>query len=88
MEFPVEADKEVQLLAVGLADESGAPIDAPMRDRPFAVRVRFRVSERVGGIDVGVYLVTKRGVRVIDERWSDRERGVAPAEGTGEWRYP
>jgi ABC-type polysaccharide/polyol phosphate transport system ATPase subunit len=85
VEFPLEADKEVQLLAVGLADESGAPIDAPMRDRPFAVRVRFRVSERVGGIDVGVYLVTKRGVRVVDESWSDREQGVAPADGTGEW---
>ena len=85
VEFPLEADKEVQLLAVGLADESGAPIDAPMRDRPFAVRVRFRVNERVGGIDVGVYLVTKRGVRVVDESWSDREQGVAPADGTGEW---
>jgi ABC-type polysaccharide/polyol phosphate transport system ATPase subunit len=85
VDFPLEADKEVQLVAVGLADESGAPIDAPMRDQPFAVRVRFRVSERVGGIDVGVYLVTKRGVRVIDESWSDREKGVAPADGTGEW---
>jgi ABC-type polysaccharide/polyol phosphate transport system ATPase subunit len=85
VDFPLEVDKEVQLLAVGLADESGALIDAPMRDRPFAVRVRFRVSERVGGIDVGVYLVTKRGVRVVDESWSDREQGVAPADGTGEW---
>jgi ABC-type polysaccharide/polyol phosphate transport system ATPase subunit len=85
VDFPLEVDKEVQLLAVGLADESGAPIDAPMRDRPFAVRVRFRVSERVGGIDVGVYLVTKIGVRVVDESWSDREQGVAPADGTGEW---
>jgi ABC-type polysaccharide/polyol phosphate transport system ATPase subunit len=85
VDFPLEVDKEVQLLAVGLADESGAPIDAPMRDRPFSVRVRFRVNERVGGIDVGVYLVTKIGVRVVDESWSDREQGVAPADGTGEW---
>jgi ABC-type polysaccharide/polyol phosphate transport system ATPase subunit len=85
VDFPLELDKEVQLLAVGLADESGAPIDAPMRDRPFSVRVRFRVNERVGGIDVGVYLVTKIGVRVVDESWSDREQGVAPADGTGEW---
>jgi ABC-type polysaccharide/polyol phosphate transport system ATPase subunit len=85
VDFPLEVDKEVQLLAVGLADESGAPIDAPTRDRPFAVRVRFRVREQVGGIDVGVYLVTKRGVRVVDEHWSDREQGVAPADGAGEW---
>jgi ABC-type polysaccharide/polyol phosphate transport system ATPase subunit len=85
VEFPVDAEKEVQLLAVGLADESGAPIDAPARDKPFAVRVRFRVSERVGGIDVGVFLVTRRGVRILDENWSDRVQGVAPADGTGVW---
>jgi ABC-type polysaccharide/polyol phosphate transport system ATPase subunit len=85
VEFAVDREKEVQLLAVGLADESGAPIDAPARDRPFAVRVRFRVGERVGGVDVGVYLVTRRGVRVLDENWSDRVQGVAPADGTGVW---
>jgi ABC-2 type transport system ATP-binding protein/lipopolysaccharide transport system ATP-binding protein len=85
VEFPVDAEKEVQLLAVGLADESGAPIDAPARDKPFAVRVCFRVSERVGGVDVGVYLVTRRGVRVLDENWSDQVQGVAPADGTGVW---
>jgi ABC-type polysaccharide/polyol phosphate transport system ATPase subunit len=85
VEFPVDPEKEVQLLAVGLADESGVPIDAPARDKPFAVRMRLRVAEPVGGIDVGVYLVTRRGVRVLDENWSDRAQGVAPAEGAGTW---
>jgi ABC-type polysaccharide/polyol phosphate transport system ATPase subunit len=85
VEFPVDPGKDVQLLAVGLADDSGAPIDAPRRDRPFAVRVRFRVGERVGGVDVSVYLVTRRGVRVVDESWSDRAQGIAPAEETGTW---
>jgi ABC-type polysaccharide/polyol phosphate transport system ATPase subunit len=85
VQFPIDAEKEVQLLAVGLADKSGAPVDAPARDKPFAIRVRFRVGKRVGGVDVGVYLVTRTGVRVLDESWSDRAQGVAPADGTGVW---
>jgi ABC-type polysaccharide/polyol phosphate transport system ATPase subunit len=85
VEFPVDPGKEVQLLAVGLADEAGTPVDAPARDRPFAVRVRFRVGKRVGGVDVGVYLVTRRGVRVLDENWSDQAQGLAPANETGIW---
>jgi ABC-type polysaccharide/polyol phosphate transport system ATPase subunit len=85
VEFPVDPGKEVQLLAVGLADEAGTPVDAPARDRPFAVRVRFRVAKRVGGVDVGVYLVTRRGVRVLDENWSDQAQGLAPANETGIW---
>ncbi len=38
VEFPVDEEKEVQLLSVGLTDEHGEQIDAPVRDRPFAIR--------------------------------------------------
>jgi homopolymeric O-antigen transport system ATP-binding protein len=85
VEFPIDAEKEVQLLAVGLTDEAGVPVDAPARDEPFAIRVRFAIRANVGGLDVGVYLVTRRGVRVLDENWSDQAQGLAPAEGTGIW---
>lgn len=85
VEFAVDEDEDVQLLSVGLADENGDQVDAPVRDRPFAIRVRFAVRRSVGGVDVGVYLVTSKGVRVLEENWSDGNRGAAPAEATGVW---
>jgi ABC-type polysaccharide/polyol phosphate transport system ATPase subunit len=83
VEFPRDDAKEVQLLSVGLTDEDGAQVDAPIRDRPFAIRVRFLVHRDVGGVDVGVSLMTRNGTRVLEESWSDRTQGLAPAEGAG-----
>jgi ABC-type polysaccharide/polyol phosphate transport system ATPase subunit len=83
--FPADRAKEVQLLSAGITDERGDRLDAPVRDRPFAVRLRFAVRANVGGIDVGVRLTTSRGVRVVEESWSDSTDGVTPAEGTGTW---
>jgi ABC-type polysaccharide/polyol phosphate transport system ATPase subunit len=85
VEFPLDEEREVQLVSVGLTDESGAPVDAPARDRPFAVRVRFLVRNRVGALDVGIYVVTRRGIRVLEENWSDRADASALADGTGVW---
>jgi ABC-type polysaccharide/polyol phosphate transport system ATPase subunit len=85
VEFPVDLDKQVQLLAVGLTDENGASTDAPTRDKPFAIRVRFLVRENVGALDVGISLTTRRGIRVMDESSSDESRGLAPVNGTGVW---
>jgi ABC-type polysaccharide/polyol phosphate transport system ATPase subunit len=83
--FPVDSEKEVQLLSVGVIDERGEQLDAPVRDRPFGVRIRFVVRQNVGGIDVGVHLITSRGVRVLEENWSDGTGGVTPTAGTGTW---
>jgi ABC-2 type transport system ATP-binding protein/lipopolysaccharide transport system ATP-binding protein len=85
VEFPVEREKEVQLLSVGLTDEAGNQVDAPVRDRPFGVQVRFVVRENVGAVDVGIRLLTSNGVRVLEENWSDSAGGFAPAAGTGIW---
>jgi ABC-type polysaccharide/polyol phosphate transport system ATPase subunit len=85
VEFSPDESKEVQLLSVGLTDERGAQVDAPVRDRPFAIRVRFLVRRDIGGVDVGVSLMTRNGTRVLEESWSDRTQGLAPAEGTGIW---
>jgi ABC-type polysaccharide/polyol phosphate transport system ATPase subunit len=85
VEFSRDEEEEVQLLSVALTDERGAQVDAPVRDRPFAIRVRFLVRREVGGVDVGVSLMTRNGTRVLEESWSDRTQGVAPAEGIGIW---
>jgi ABC-type polysaccharide/polyol phosphate transport system ATPase subunit len=85
VEFPLDEEREVQLLAVGLEDENGVPADAPVRDKPFAVRLRFTVRNDVGGVDVGIRLMTRTGVRALDENWSDQAHGLTPAVGTGTW---
>jgi ABC-type polysaccharide/polyol phosphate transport system ATPase subunit len=82
VEFPDDPEAIVQLVSIGIADVSGAPLDAPRRDEPFAIRVRFLVRERAPGLDVKVYLVTRRGVRVLEENLSDQE----PAAQCGEVR--
>jgi ABC-type polysaccharide/polyol phosphate transport system ATPase subunit len=85
VEFSQDEQKEVQLLSVAVTDESGAQVDAPVRDRPFAIRVRFLVRQDVGGVDVGVWLMSRIGTRVLEENWSDATQGRAPAGGTGTW---
>jgi ABC-2 type transport system ATP-binding protein/lipopolysaccharide transport system ATP-binding protein len=85
VEFSRDEEKEVQLLSVGLTDEHGSQVDAPVRDQPFAIRVRFVVRRNVGGVDVGLSLMTRNGTRVLEENWSDRNQGSAPAGGTGVW---
>jgi ABC-type polysaccharide/polyol phosphate transport system ATPase subunit len=85
VEFSGDEQKEIQLLSVALTDEDGSQVDAPVRDRPFAIRVRFVVRREVGGVDVGVSLTTRSGTRVLEEHWSDSSRGLAPATGTGVW---
>ena len=85
VEFPLDEERDVQLLAVGLADENGMPVDAPARDKPFAIRLRFTVRNDVGGVDVGVRLLTRTGVRALNESWSDQAHGLTPAVGTGTW---
>jgi ABC-type polysaccharide/polyol phosphate transport system ATPase subunit len=85
VEFSQDERKEVQLLSVALTDEDGTLVDAPVRDRPFAIRVRFLVRQEVGGVDVGVWLMSRSGTRVLEENWSDATQGLAPAGGTGTW---
>jgi ABC-type polysaccharide/polyol phosphate transport system ATPase subunit len=85
VEFLGDEEKEVQVLSVALTDEDGAQVDAPVRDRPFAIRVRFVVRRDVGGVDVGLSLLTRSGARVLEENWSDGTQGLAPAAGTGVW---
>jgi ABC-2 type transport system ATP-binding protein/lipopolysaccharide transport system ATP-binding protein len=49
------------------------------RGDPFDVVVDFDLTERVTTFDVSVLVTTARGVRVLDESWSDQQR-----DGRGE----
>jgi len=85
VEFPSEPDKPVQLLSVGITDEAGALVDAPQRDEPLAVRTLFLVREPVRALDVKIYLMTRRGIRVLEEDLSDQQPDTDCGSVAGEW---
>jgi ABC-type polysaccharide/polyol phosphate transport system ATPase subunit len=85
VEFPFEPDKPVQLLSVGIADEAGALVDAPQRDEPLAIRTRFLVREPLRALDVKIYLMTRRGIRVLEENLSDQQPDADCGSVGGEW---
>ena len=85
VELPQDPDTDVQLVSVGVCEPGGALLDAPRRDRPFALRARLRVSGVARGLDVKIYLVTPTGVRVLDENLSDREPEANVGERQGVW---
>ena len=61
VEFPPDPDKDVQLVSVGICEPGGTLLEAPRRDRAFAVRARFLVSGPMRGLDVKIYLMTPTG---------------------------
>jgi ABC-type polysaccharide/polyol phosphate transport system ATPase subunit len=85
VEFPPEPHATVQLLAAGIADPAGGALDAPRRDRPFAIRARLLVREPVRALDVKVYLLTRKGIRVLDENLRDAGGEIACGETRGQW---
>jgi ABC-type polysaccharide/polyol phosphate transport system ATPase subunit len=85
VEFPFEPDRPVQLLWVRLADEAGALVDAPQRDQPLVVRMRFLVRQHLRALDVKMYLMTRRGIRVLEEGLSDQQPDADCGSVPGEW---
>ncbi|WP_138733979.1 ABC transporter ATP-binding protein [Modestobacter excelsi] len=57
------------------ADGSDRPL---VRDEPFRVLVRFEVKEERMGLDLGIVITNRDGVRVIDEALSDRHQHRFP----------
>jgi ABC-2 type transport system ATP-binding protein/lipopolysaccharide transport system ATP-binding protein len=76
-QFHDAGDAPVALRSVAMLDAAGSPGHLVDRDEPFTVEVRFDVRRPVPGLDCAVYLSTLRGVRVVDEAWSDAGEAVA-----------
>jgi ABC-type polysaccharide/polyol phosphate transport system ATPase subunit len=84
-ELSPEGGGPIQLLSVAVADRAGSALDAPRRDEPLSLQLRFKTTERVPALDLGLYLVNGRGVRVLEEYWSDAHPGKHPADEPGEY---
>jgi hypothetical protein len=76
------SDQVVQLDRAAVLDEQGQHREVFRRGQTLNLELRFRVLERLPGLDASVYLHNRRGVKVLDEAWSDTDlhRCDAPGE--------
>jgi ABC-2 type transport system ATP-binding protein/lipopolysaccharide transport system ATP-binding protein len=81
--YPTREDRSASLLEARIVDGHDRPSASQSRDEPVVLEVRFAVREPVPGLDLTVFVQNLRGVRVLEEAWSenvpDEERG-APGE--------
>jgi ABC-type polysaccharide/polyol phosphate transport system ATPase subunit len=82
--FAEDPTRPVSVLSVAVLDDAGTPTEALDRDTPLTFEVRFVVRERVPGLDMTVLVHNLRGVRVLDEAWSD-SAPAAKREALGEY---
>jgi lipopolysaccharide transport system ATP-binding protein len=83
--FPLEPAAPVQLVSVSVTDESGTLVERPRRDRPIRVRMRLRTPARIPALDVGIYVFSRSGARLLDEFFSDAEELGLDTEEGGEY---
>lgn len=73
----------VALRAVTILDAKGEASALLRRDEPFVLDVEFEVGRPIPGLDLSLILSNLRGLRVLDEAWSDD----APADRGQRGRY-
>ena len=78
--FGDDPEATVVVRSVTVLGHSGATGDMLPRDEPFTIEVRFETRTRVPALNVAISLVNLRGVRVMDEAWSDAEPEVDEAQ--------
>jgi ABC-type polysaccharide/polyol phosphate transport system ATPase subunit len=69
--FEDRPDAPVSLRSVTTSDARGLATTVLPQDRGFCVSVRYLVRDPVPRLDLAVYVLTARGVRILDEMWSD-----------------
>ena len=73
----------VALRSVTVLDAAGNGSALLSRDQPFSIDVEFEVSRPVPGLDLSLIVSNLRGLRVLDEAWSD----TAPLDRGQPGRY-
>jgi ABC-2 type transport system ATP-binding protein/lipopolysaccharide transport system ATP-binding protein len=66
---------------VSTTNAAGQPASALQRDQPFTIDVDLSVLADGAPIDVALYVMTGRGIRVLDEAWSDTSEDRPSAAG-------
>ena len=82
VEFPPDPSARLQLISVAVAGESESPGERARRDRATSVSIRVRTTVRIPALDLGIYVFSRSGIRVLDEFFSDvEESGLDTKEG-------
>jgi ABC-type polysaccharide/polyol phosphate transport system ATPase subunit len=83
--FPVRLDRPAQLGHARISVD-GRSRRAPRRGDPLTAEFRLAVHEPTPGLDFALVLFNDRGVRVLDEAWSDVRPAAASLGEPGEYR--
>jgi ABC-2 type transport system ATP-binding protein/lipopolysaccharide transport system ATP-binding protein len=83
VDFPADTTQPAELISVELVGNDTAA--RVRRDEPFRVRLRFRAREPAFGLDVGIYLLNREGVRILDDVWSDWRQSEWLADAPGDY---
>jgi ABC-type polysaccharide/polyol phosphate transport system ATPase subunit len=83
--FAPEPQAPVQLISVAITDQGGSPRERPRRDQPISFRIRLRTTIRIPGLDLGIYVLGRNGIRLLDEFFSDVGELGFDADAGGEY---
>jgi ABC-type polysaccharide/polyol phosphate transport system ATPase subunit len=74
----------VKLVGASVSAAGDYPVPRePRREEPLVLTVEFELTSRVRDLDVALYLVNSRGVRILDESWNDSGRPPPNATSPG-----
>jgi ABC-type polysaccharide/polyol phosphate transport system ATPase subunit len=74
-------DAPAAVRSIALVGPDGSEVASLERGEEMHVRAELHVEREMAGLDVALYLINDRGVRVLDEGWLDRTD--APRLGAG-----
>jgi ABC-2 type transport system ATP-binding protein/lipopolysaccharide transport system ATP-binding protein len=84
VELAVPKGSPAAVRSVALVASDGAEVASFERDEAVRVRVQLHAVRHLPGLDLAIYLVNDRGVRVFDEGWLDRPDAGALEQGNTE----
>lgn len=89
-DFAGDGSGPVRLRSMKLLDATRRPASLLARRDPFTVEVRYQVDELVPALDMTVFVQSLRGIRVLDEAWSDGDAqgGREPGEYVARLQIP
>ncbi|MEP6811381.1 MAG: ABC transporter ATP-binding protein [Actinomycetota bacterium] len=76
--FAIQPGKAVQLVSAAVVDAAGRVVDAPVRDTPLTLAVRFAVHDTTPPMSIAFVVRDDSGTTVLDEDWGADTGGEIP----------
>jgi ABC-2 type transport system ATP-binding protein/lipopolysaccharide transport system ATP-binding protein len=78
--FEADPDKRAQLLSADILNPDGGVADAPRRDHPLTLRLRFVLRQPAPGLGIAISVQNEAGVQLLDEDLGADGRRVLAAD--------